>query len=118
MGDVLERGLMKTTARYNKKIKIKSDAKEGVNGCMFLGGIILCFTGVGMILGVPMVVYTMFASNKVKGGWVGNCPKCDNEIIWHGANENTASGTFKCPICSSDITFYDGWFSHKPPAID
>lgn len=109
---------MKTTARYNKDIKVKSDAKEGTNGCMFFGGIILCFTGVGALLGVPMIVYSMFASNKIKGGWVGNCPKCNEYIVWHDSNSNTASGSFKCPMCSADIVFYDGCFSHTPPVMD
>lgn len=101
---------------YNKKIKFKDDSKIIRNGIVSLVGIALCFTGWGALIGIPMLIWLLFASENSFGGWVGDCPNCQKSIYWLASPE-TKQGNLSCPICGSFIEVYDGYFHHKPPAI-
>lgn len=54
---------------------------------------------------------------KAKGGWIGTCPNCSKEILWHTKNrDETAQGELKCPSCNADVVFHAGEFVHASPA--
>ena len=111
--DNTDRSALRTKAEWNGSIKVKDQEKEkqiGGVGCL---GIILCFTGIGMIIGIPMIAWAMFSSNKAKGAWYGKCPKCDEDLYWHDADKNTQQGAFECPSCKVLVDFYSGEFIHR-----
>lgn len=64
-----------------------------VKSASTLIGIALCFTGVGILIGGPMIYYGL-SRKKGVGGFVGNCPKCDNSVC---AARDTPG--FDCPSC-------------------
>lgn len=102
-------------ARYDPKLLIESNPKKLSNGVYAVVGFLLCLTGIGAIIGVPLLLYGIFSGSKAKGAWRGQCPKCDNEILWYGGDPNAKQGALQCPTCSVQIVFYENKFVHKPP---
>ena len=113
--NIAEDLILRSKSEWNPSIKINSKGKEVENtlsGCL---GILLCLTGIGAIIGIPMILKSTFSSNKVKGAWQGHCPKCKAEIYWYASTKDTRQGEFQCPTCQAKIDFYEGEFLHKKP---
>ena len=64
-----------------------------------IGGEAVNFTGIGALIGIPMVIWGLVVANKTDatdstGGWVGDCPICDVDIICT-ASEATKQAAFE-----------------------
>ena len=74
----------------------------GGNALGFIG-LLLCFTGIGAIIGIPLMIVAL--KGPKKGGYVGACPHCGPRAavsqIHAGAN---------CPACKGRIVVKDGHF--------
>jgi DNA-directed RNA polymerase subunit RPC12/RpoP len=71
-------------------------------------GIILCFTGIGAILGIPLILWAFIMPFiKPTRNLVGSCPYCGHGIV---ANENDVGVT--CLACQQRIIIRNGNF-HK-----
>lgn len=105
-----------TEATFDDTERVLSRSKAGWHLAITIGGIALCFTGVGALIGVPMFLWGTFARKSVKGAWVGPCPACEAEIQWAGGVAETKQGQLNCTRCSARIDFYDGRFLHHRPA--
>lgn len=66
----------------------------------FLVGLGLCFTGIGAILGVPLMIYSFFIKfpKEMVGIYSGACPHCDTNVM----ARRDLSG-FDCPTCKRRI---------------
>ena len=72
---------------------------------IFTAGLALCFTGIGIIVGVPMMIFS-FPKKSTLGLYTGNCPKCDQPIM-----ATPAPIGFDCPICKTRIIRNGNTFS-------
>ena len=60
----------------------KSEAAQTGMGCLLLViGIILCFTGIGALIGIPVILVGLWLGSKKKGWWV--CKNCGYKISRH-----------------------------------
>ncbi len=73
-----------------------------VAGCLIPLGIILCFTGIGAIIGVPLIIggiLVPFLGSVMGLGTVkGECPWCETAVT-----SPLASKGFDCPVCKKRI---------------
>lgn len=78
-----------STQRPKKKIATYADVRasaneinvnQGTAGCSATVGILLCLTGIGALIGVPMIIMSLIEQNKSSRGIVkvlrGECPYC------------------------------------------
>lgn len=66
-------------AACGSAMKKSSEGKSGGMGCLLLViGILLCFTFVGAIIGIPLIIYALHVGSKRRGLWV--CKKCGHQI--------------------------------------
>ena len=81
----------------------------GVSGCLIPVGIILCFTGIGAIIGVPLILVGLFAMIigplMGLGELKGECPWCGTKVT-----SPTASQGIDCPACKKRIVIKDKRF--------
>lgn len=106
---------IKTKATYDPNIKVKTEERSSTKGRLLLYGVLACLTGLGAVLGIPMLIAGFIMSSCEKGSWVGDCPKCSSKIYLHAATADTLQKEFSCPSCHSTMTLYDGEFVHTPP---
>lgn len=106
---------VKSNALYFKDMAINSPQRSAVKSAEIIVGFLLCLTGYGALVGLPLMLHGLFSSGKTKGAWVGNCPVCDEEIVWYAATEQTVEGRLNCPACNVTLTFYNKEFHHIPP---
>ncbi|MDP5032703.1 hypothetical protein [Paraglaciecola sp.] len=108
---------LKSKAIWNDKVKVVKGKYLAANlggGCL---GLLLCFTGIGAIIGIPMLLASCFVPSGTKGAWCGTCPVCNSNIEWDHATKATKQGCFCCPSCNINIDFYNGNFHHTPPDL-
>lgn len=112
-------GRLSTNSYYDRKLIIENESQDIKYTIIFLIGLGLCFTGIGALIGAPLIIAVFIArikgQDKYKGGWRGDCPKCNTDIFWYMANEATKQGRFRCPHCNATVEFYDGMFIHEEP---
>ena len=74
----------------------------GVSGCLIPLGILLCFTGIGAIVGVPMILGGVMAPLLGPlmglGALKGRCPWCGT-----GVTSGKSALGFDCPACKKRI---------------
>jgi len=59
-------------------VRCRSNAKGGALGCaLLLIGLFLCLTGIGIIIGVPLVLFGLYFGTKREGVW--RCSSCKIE---------------------------------------
>lgn len=107
--------LCKSQATYDPEVKIDIAERHKNKGLLVLGGLLFCLTGLGAIIGIPMIIFGIVTKSYEKGAWKGACPKCSKDIFWYQANAETVEGDLKCPSCCIAIKFYSGEFIHTPP---
>lgn len=83
--------------------RLKSRA-TGLRYVLVICGAALCFTGWGILIGLPIIIMSFFV-RTAKGGYHGKCPKCDHEIV---AISNLPA--FNCPFCAVRIIREDNEF--------
>lgn len=95
-----------------------------MNGCLLIAGVLLSLTGIGAIIGIPMIIMAfvtmglnstsssirsltasiekstnkMAAANAQRGALKGNCPYCDQEITCLPATPG-----LDCPACNQRV---------------
>lgn len=99
--------MMKTNpAIFDKNVSVVLRKQAGVSAILMFGGLALCFTGIGALLGVPMIIIGFFVKSQSRGAWKGNCPHCESEVAFapdfQRPDEIVVSG-FDCPICKGRI---------------
>lgn len=81
----------------------------GPSGCLIIGGVLLSATGIGMILGIPLIIAGIVApflySIMGLAGRKGKCPFCDFEV-----KSPIAQDAMNCPICKNRIIIRDNKF--------
>lgn len=81
----------------------------GASGCLIPAGIILCFTGIGAIVGIPLILAGLLA--PFLGPLIGlvalrgECPWCGTMVTSHAASQG-----FDCPACKKRIVIKDKKF--------
>lgn len=84
-------------------------ASWGPAGCLFLIGVLLCLTGVGAFVGVPLIIVALllpFLGTLMGLGAVkGECPWCGMPVV--GAS---AAKGIDCPACKKRIVIKDRKF--------
>ena len=75
-------------------------AGGAVGACLIVVGFLLCLTGVGMILGIPIILagFVMLFIGPFLGARAlkGACPYCRSVVL-------SASRGFNCPVCKRRI---------------
>lgn len=107
---------IKTKATYHPDARVPTSDRHKTKGQLCLFGALICLTGIGALIGIPMIVAGFFMKSYEKGSWVGKCPKCSSEIYWYDGTADAAQGELSCPTCHASITFYGDEFVHIPPA--
>jgi len=108
-------GISNTTKSEAKSVKVQgsivgliSGGMVGI-GCLVPIGIALCFTGIGAIIGIPIVIVGLiFPIIKFLTGMAtieGNCPWCQNSVICTSADRQLGGVT--CPACKKRIVIKD-----------
>src|ERR1035438_8397569 len=81
----------------------------GVSGCLIPLGILLCFTGIGAIVGVPVILAGLLAPVLGPllglGALKGRCPWCGTVVT-----SATAAKGIDCPACKKRIVIRDKRF--------
>lgn len=97
----------------NKKMGQTNEIKNGCLNGTFAGfaaigiGSLLCFTGIGAIIGIPLIIAGIIFPflNIGNSTLVGNCPYCGHETI---AFKNDPGVT--CKACRQRIIIRNGIF--------
>jgi len=93
-----------TTAANAGEANLNAINNESKAGCAGFIGAILTLTGIGAIIGIPLMIwaaYLHFTKHKNIGQkevWVANCPHCDKAIY-----VNLGIAAVNCPLCSRMI---------------
>lgn len=78
-------------------------------GCSSLIGCTLCLTGIGAVIGIPLLIMSAIDSNKAMRGqkdvWTGECPHCGGIL-----DVASPMGRAICVHCSSEIVVRNGRF--------
>jgi len=79
-------------------------------GCLIPLGIVLCFTGIGALVGIPLILlglfYSVFEPLKGLGALKGECPWCGMKVL---RPEGGAVGV-TCQACKKRIVIKNGRF--------
>ena len=81
----------------------------GISGCLIFLGILLCITGIGIIIGYPLIIVGLivpfFGPLKGLGALQGECPWCRTQVTSHIALQEVT-----CPACKKRIVIKDKRF--------
>ena len=86
------------TYEPNTKVNVTGQAGFIVRMFAILGGVLLCFTGIGILVGLPLFLWGCLSKTDVVGVFRGVCPKCNNELLMPKA---VSAGD--CPYCKARI---------------
>ena len=85
---------------HDPRVTQLRQAEKQSGGVMFTIGLLISLTGVGAILGVPMILYSMFGNRRPDtaptGAWQADCPHCSKAVVFVVSDERRA---FRCPLC-------------------
>ncbi len=105
---------------YSAEKEIHLAKKQILGNGTALVGFLLCFTGIGIIIGIPMIIWASMnlSANKSstaigKGCWKGDCPVCKAHVLLN-LSKNINEYDFKCPTCNISIKLYSGEYLHTP----
>jgi DNA-directed RNA polymerase subunit RPC12/RpoP len=107
--------ISETTKTEAKSVKVQggifgliSGAVFGI-GCLVPVGIVLCITGIGAIIGIPIVIVGLiFPIIQFLNGMAtikGNCPWCQTSVTCTSADRQ--QGGVTCPACKKRIVIKD-----------
>ena len=92
--------MIETDAVFDPKGVVSIVGQSGFGGrfMAILGGIALCFTGIGALVGIPLLLWGLFSKTYVIGAHCGTCPKCaiDLQIA-------LGSPAADCPVCKARV---------------
>lgn len=73
-----------------------------------LVGIVLCFMGWWIIIGIPLMILGLRTNVTTKGCWEAKCPYCGNEVHLPYKRDEKGPVGSDCGICRNRIIFKDG----------
>ncbi len=86
-----------------------SSSVIGPAGILIFIGILLSATGIGMLIGIPLIIAGLivpfFYSVAALAGRKGNCPYCDFEV-----ESPIAQDAMNCPVCKNRIIIKNNKF--------
>lgn len=100
-------------ARYEPTLATKSEiaARKQPGSAEIFWGFVLCLTGIGAIIGIPLIVFGLYQSITMPfkqfetGGYIGPCPYCGTELgmveAWTALN---------CHVCRKRVVRKENLF--------
>lgn len=87
----------------NEVLKADQQAIKLRAGLLLVVGIALCFTGIGAIVGAPLIIAALVVEfigvpKNRRGLYRGDCPHCAHAVI-----TSTATQFFDCPACKKRV---------------
>lgn len=91
---------METQAVFDPKVRMATPPKINlISGALGFGGVVLCLTFIGAVIGVPMIILSCMMMKPDKSGVLqGACPKCVKVV-----RVSKVAPAFDCPICKARV---------------
>ena len=82
----------------------KNPKTEAKNSIIILVAIGLCFTGIGIFIGIPLIFMALKAE-AASGGWKARCPNCENDLLLYLQETEAGPVPLDCIFCQKRLIF-------------
>jgi len=93
---------------HDPRVSNIRQAEKQSSATVFTVGLLLSLTGIGAIVGVPMILHSVFGNKRPDieptGAWEADCPHCARAIVFVVPDEQPA---FRCPLCVGAVELRD-----------